>query len=248
MGELQLNGEFSQIARLIRLRTLRSAERDDLGPLAPLRCDLNGSSGCASVAFIFVYVCSTCLEEATSLAAKQGSLLYAIAMETDGKKKKKVKKLVWKIIKADPYLPSSSAEALSVWQRTYANTKKKEIQINYWTKESFKCCPSVHLTLSNYLASTPNGGLNAWDQSALTSQTLKDRGWGKTHGSECTRWVLMRWDNALAHILNAGVMCVTGGHMTAHIQIPQTCMRFLSLNWMFGLNEQHNSAWSMICK
>lgn len=75
----------------------------------------------------------------------------------------------------------SSASPASVWQRTKVN--KKEIGMNYWvqrgTNESFMCCSSAHLTLSNYLASAFNGGLSKWDKSAFTWEILKD-----TFGSE----------------------------------------------------------------
>lgn len=67
---------------------------------------------------------------------------------------------------------------------------KKSKWINVWrggTKESFMCCSSGHLTLSNYLASAFNGGVSMWDKSELTWMILKALG----VRDKLTEWVLI---------------------------------------------------------
>lgn len=58
-------------------------------------------------------------------------------------------------------------------------TKRECKWINEWcggTNESFMCCSSARLTLSNYLAFAFNGGVSKWDKSALTREILKNLG------------------------------------------------------------------------
>lgn len=74
--------------------------------------------------------------------------------------------------------------------RGHELTKRECKWINEWwggTNESFMCCSSARLTLSNYLASAFNGGVSKWDKSALAREILKDLG----VRDKLTEWVLM---------------------------------------------------------
>lgn len=87
-------------------------------------------------------------------------------------------KLLW----SPPPAPASDG-------RGHKLTKRECKRINEWcggTNESFMCCSSARLTLSNYLASAFNGGVSKWDKSALTREILKDLG----VRDMLTEWVL----------------------------------------------------------
>lgn len=96
-------------------------------------------------------------------------------------------------------------------------SQKRSEWINVWrggTKESFMCCSSGHLTLSNYLASAFNGGVSMWDKSELTWMILKALG----VRDKLTEWVLislLRQSHSHTHTHGLAYRCdvnYPGGH------------------------------------